>query len=199
MKPVYTKEDLEGMEHLGYAAGLPPYLRGPYSVMYTLRPWTIRQYAGFSTAEESNAFYRRNLASGQKGLSVAFDLATHRGYDPDHERVVGDVGKAGVSICSLENKKEGMGSTSNPGEPGQRYNLTVNVTPDGAGSTSPSGKQQYALGESVYLSANANNYYQFVGWAQDGDTISRSRSFNYTMPAKNTTITAVFKATDSNT
>ena len=86
---------------------------------------------------------------------------------------------------------------SNPGEPGQRYNLTVNVTPDGAGSTSPSGKQQYALGESVYLSANANNYYQFVGWAQDGDTISRSRSFNYTMPAKNTTITAVFKATDS--
>ena len=93
------------MEHLGYAAGLPPYLRGPYSVMYTLRPWTIRQYAGFSTAEESNAFYRRNLASGQKGLSVAFDLATHRGYDPDHERVVGDVGKAGVSICSLENMK----------------------------------------------------------------------------------------------
>ena len=87
VKPVYTKEDLEGMEHLGYAAGLPPYLRGPYSVMYTLRPWTIRQYAGFSTAEESNAFYRRNLASGQKGLSVAFDLATHRGYDPDHERV----------------------------------------------------------------------------------------------------------------
>ena len=105
VKPVYTKEDLEGMEHLGYAAGLPPYLRGPYSVMYTLRPWTIRQYAGFSTAEESNAFYRRNLASGQKGLSVAFDLATHRGYDPDHERVVGDVGKAGVSICSLENMK----------------------------------------------------------------------------------------------
>ena len=93
------------MEHLGYAAGLPPYLRGPYSVMYTLRPWTIRQYAGFSTAEESNAFYRRNLAAGQKGLSVAFDLATHRGYDPDHERVVGDVGKAGVSICSLENMK----------------------------------------------------------------------------------------------
>ena len=105
VKPVYTKEDLEGMEHLDYAAGIPPYLRGPYSVMYTLRPWTIRQYAGFSTAEESNAFYRRNLASGQKGLSVAFDLATHRGYDPDHERVVGDVGKAGVSICSLENMK----------------------------------------------------------------------------------------------
>ena len=105
VKPVYTKEDLEGMEHLGYAAGLPPYLRGPYSVMYTLRPWTIRQYAGFSTAEESNAFYRRNLAAGQKGLSVAFDLATHRGYDPAHERVVGVVGKAGVSICSLENMK----------------------------------------------------------------------------------------------
>ena len=84
VKPVYTKEDLEGMEHLNYVAGIPPYLRGPYSMMYTFRPWTIRQYAGFSTAEESNAFYRRNLASGQKGLSVAFDLPTHRGYDPDH-------------------------------------------------------------------------------------------------------------------
>ena len=105
VKPVYTKEDLEGMEHLDYVAGIPPYLRGPYSMMYTFRPWTIRQYAGFSTAEESNAFYRRNLASGQKGLSVAFDLPTHRGYDPDHPRVVGDVGKAGVSICSLENMK----------------------------------------------------------------------------------------------
>jgi methylmalonyl-CoA mutase len=105
VKSVYTKEDLEGMEHLNYAAGLPPYLRGPYSGMYAMRPWTIRQYAGFSTAEESNAFYRRNLASGQKGLSVAFDLATHRGYDADNERVVGDVGKAGVSICSLENMK----------------------------------------------------------------------------------------------
>lgn len=105
VKPVYTKEDLEGMEHLNYASGLPPYLRGPYSGMYAMRPWTIRQYAGFSTAEESNAFYRRNLASGQKGLSVAFDLATHRGYDADHERVVGDVGKAGVSICSVENMK----------------------------------------------------------------------------------------------
>ena len=102
VKSVYTKEDLEEMEHLNYAAGLPPYLRGPYSGMYAMRPWTIRQYAGFSTAEESNAFYRRNLASGQKGLSVAFDLATHRGYDADHERVVGDVGKAGVSICSQE-------------------------------------------------------------------------------------------------
>lgn len=105
IQPVYTKEDLEGMEHLDYTAGIPPYLRGPYSMMYPFRPWTIRQYAGFSTAEESNAFYRRNLASGQKGLSVAFDLPTHRGYDPDNERVVGDVGKAGVSICSLENMK----------------------------------------------------------------------------------------------
>jgi methylmalonyl-CoA mutase len=101
VKGVYTKQDLEGMEHLNYASGLPPFLRGPYSGMYAMRPWTIRQYAGFSTAEESNAFYRRNLASGQKGLSVAFDLATHRGYDSDHERVVGDVGKAGVAIDSI--------------------------------------------------------------------------------------------------
>jgi methylmalonyl-CoA mutase len=105
VKGVYTKEDLENMEHLNYAAGLPPFLRGPYSGMYAMQPWTIRQYAGFSTAEESNAFYRRNLAAGQKGLSVAFDLATHRGYDADHERVVGDVGKAGVSICSIEDMK----------------------------------------------------------------------------------------------
>jgi len=106
VKPVYTKSDLEGMEHLDYVAGLPPHsLRGPYSGMYAIRPWTIRQYAGFSTAAESNAFYRRNLASGQKGLSVAFDLATHRGYDADHPRVVGDVGKAGVSICSVEDMK----------------------------------------------------------------------------------------------
>ena len=105
VKPTYTKEDLEGMEHLDFVAGIPPYLRGPYSMMYPFRPWTIRQYAGFSTAEESNAFYRRNLASGQKGLSVAFDLPTHRGYDPDNLRVVGDVGKAGVSICSVENMK----------------------------------------------------------------------------------------------
>ena len=105
VKPVYTKEDLEGLEHLNYVSGIPPFLRGPYSAMYPLRPWTIRQYAGFSTAAESNAFYRRNLASGQKGLSVAFDLATHRGYDADHERVVGDVGKAGVSICSIEDMK----------------------------------------------------------------------------------------------
>ena len=105
VKPIYTKEDLEGLEHLNYCAGLPPFLRGPYSGMYPMRPWTIRQYAGFSTAQESNAFYRRNLASGQKGLSVAFDLATHRGYDADHARVVGDVGKAGVSICSVEDMK----------------------------------------------------------------------------------------------
>jgi len=105
VKNIYTKEDLEGMEHLHYAAGIPPYLRGPYSGMYAMRPWTIRQYAGFSTAEESNAFYRRNLASGQKGLSVAFDLPTHRGYNADNQRVVGDVGKAGVSICSLEDMK----------------------------------------------------------------------------------------------
>lgn len=105
VKPIYTKEDLESLEHLDFVAGIPPYLRGPYSCMYALRPWTIRQYAGFSTAAESNAFYRRNLASGQKGLSVAFDLATHRGYDADHQRVVGDVGKAGVSICSIEDMK----------------------------------------------------------------------------------------------
>ena len=105
LKNVYSAADLEGLEHLNYAAGIPPYLRGPYSTMYVMNPWTIRQYAGFSTAEESNAFYRRNLAAGQKGLSVAFDLATHRGYDADHPRVVGDVGKAGVSICSVEDMK----------------------------------------------------------------------------------------------
>lgn len=105
VKPVYTKADLEGMEHLNYAAGLAPFLRGPYSTMFVSRPWTVRQYAGFSTAEESNAFYRRNLAAGQKGLSVAFDLATHRGYDSDHERVVGDVGKAGVAIDSVLDMK----------------------------------------------------------------------------------------------
>ena len=106
VKPIYTADDLKEMEHLDYAAGIPPFLRGPYSMMYTYRPWTIRQYAGFSTAEESNAFYRRNLASGQKGLSVAFDLPTHRGYNPDNERVVGDVGKAGVSICCMENMEQ---------------------------------------------------------------------------------------------
>jgi methylmalonyl-CoA mutase len=105
VKPYYTAADLAAMEHLNYAAGLPPYLRGPYSTMYVMRPWTIRQYAGFSNAEESNAFYRRNLAAGQKGLSVAFDLATHRGYDSDHERVTGDVGKAGVAIDSVEDMK----------------------------------------------------------------------------------------------
>ena len=105
VKPIYTKEDLKGMEHLDYVSGIPPFLRGPYSAMYPLHPWTIRQYAGFSTAAESNAFYRRNLASGQKGLSVAFDLPTHRGYNADNMRVVGDVGKAGVSICSLEDMK----------------------------------------------------------------------------------------------
>ncbi|MCC5834234.1 MAG: methylmalonyl-CoA mutase [Opitutales bacterium] len=101
VKPVYDAGDLKGMEHLGYQAGIAPFLRGPYATMYVFRPWTVRQYAGFSTAEESNAFYRRNLAAGQKGLSVAFDLATHRGYDSDHERVVGDVGKAGVAIDSI--------------------------------------------------------------------------------------------------
>ncbi|MBP5327066.1 MAG: methylmalonyl-CoA mutase [Bacteroidales bacterium] len=105
VKPVYGKEDLEGMEHLNYAAGIAPFLRGPYSTMYVMRPWTVRQYAGFSTAEESNAFYRRNIAAGQKGLSVAFDLATHRGYDSDHERVVGDVGKAGVAVDSILDMK----------------------------------------------------------------------------------------------
>ncbi len=105
IKNVYSKSDIDNVEHLEYAAGLPPFLRGPYSTMYVMRPWTVRQYAGFSTAEESNAFYRRNLAAGQKGLSVAFDLATHRGYDSDHERVVGDVGKAGVAIDSILDMK----------------------------------------------------------------------------------------------
>jgi methylmalonyl-CoA mutase len=105
IKNIYSKSDIEQLEHLDFAAGIPPYLRGPYSSMYVGRPWTIRQYAGFSTAEESNAFYRRNLKAGQKGLSVAFDLPTHRGYDSDHERVVGDVGKAGVAIDSIEDMK----------------------------------------------------------------------------------------------
>ncbi len=105
VKSYYSQHDLESLEHLDYVAGLPPYLRGPYSTMYVMRPWTIRQYAGFSTAEESNAFYRRNLAAGQMGLSVAFDLATHRGYDSDNERVVGDVGKAGVAIDTVEDMK----------------------------------------------------------------------------------------------
>lgn len=105
VKPTYSKEDIENLEHIGFGAGFAPNLRGPYATMYVRRPWTIRQYAGFSTAEESNAFYRRNLAAGQKGLSVAFDLATHRGYDSDHERVFGDVGKAGVAIDSVEDMK----------------------------------------------------------------------------------------------
>jgi methylmalonyl-CoA mutase len=105
LKSSYARADLEGLEHLEYAAGIPPFLRGPYTTMYATRPWTIRQYAGFSTAEESNAFYRRNLAAGQRGLSVAFDLATHRGYDSDHERVTGDVGKAGVAIDSILDMK----------------------------------------------------------------------------------------------
>lgn len=105
IKNRYSEEDIKTVEHLNFAAGIPPYLRGPYATMYVRRPWTIRQYAGFSTAEESNAFYRRNLKGGQKGLSVAFDLPTHRGYDSDHERVVGDVGKAGVAIDSVEDMK----------------------------------------------------------------------------------------------
>ncbi|MCL1893557.1 MAG: methylmalonyl-CoA mutase [Holophagaceae bacterium] len=105
VKPMYFADDNVGAEHLGYLAGIPPFLRGPYASMYVIRPWTVRQYAGFSTAEESNAFYRRNLAAGQKGLSVAFDLATHRGYDSDHGRVVGDVGKAGVAIDSILDMK----------------------------------------------------------------------------------------------
>ena len=105
LKRVYDRKDIEHLEHLEYAAGLPPYLRGPYATMYAMRPWTIRQYAGYSTAEESNAFYRRNLAAGQKGLSIAFDLATHRGYDSDHPRVEGDVGKAGVAVDSILDMK----------------------------------------------------------------------------------------------
>ncbi|MCP4601167.1 MAG: methylmalonyl-CoA mutase [Proteobacteria bacterium] len=105
IKPLYTEKDVEELEHIGFTAGLPPFLRGPYPAMYVTRPWTVRQYAGFSTAEESNAFYRRNLAAGQRGLSIAFDLATHRGYDSDHERVVGDVGKAGVAVDSIMDMK----------------------------------------------------------------------------------------------
>jgi len=105
LKKIYSEEDIQGLEHLEFGAGFAPNLRGPYSTMYVRRPWTVRQYAGFSTAEESNAFYRRNLAAGQKGLSIAFDLPTHRGYDSDHERVVGDVEKAGVAIDSVEDMK----------------------------------------------------------------------------------------------
>lgn len=105
VRSFFSAKDIETAEHLNFVAGIPPFLRGPYSTMYAIRPWTIRQYSGFSTAEESNAFYRRNLAQGQKGLSVAFDLATHRGYDSNHERVTGDVGKAGVAIDSVEDMK----------------------------------------------------------------------------------------------
>ena len=105
MQSTYSEKDVENLKHLDFAAGFPPYLRGPYATMYLTKPWTIRQYAGFSTAEESNAFYKKNLAAGQKGLSIAFDLPTHRGYDSDHERVVGDVGKAGVAIDTVEDMK----------------------------------------------------------------------------------------------
>ncbi|HKK86113.1 MAG TPA: methylmalonyl-CoA mutase family protein, partial [Roseovarius sp.] len=105
IEPLYTEEDVAGLDHLGSIPGQAPFTRGPRATMYAGRPWTIRQYAGFSTAEESNAFYRRNLAAGQQGVSVAFDLATHRGYDSDHPRVVGDVGKAGVAIDSVEDMK----------------------------------------------------------------------------------------------
>ncbi len=105
VKLLYVKEDCQNLEHMGSVAGIAPFTRGPYPSMYVNRPWTVRQYAGFSTAEESNAFYHRNLAMGQKGLSVAFDLATHRGYDSDHPRVVGDVGKAGVAIDSILDMK----------------------------------------------------------------------------------------------
>src|SRR6266480_7757442 len=101
VRALYTAADLEGVDHLDTMPGLPPFLRGPYATMYLLRPWTVRQYAGFSTAKDSNAFYRRNLAAGQMGLSIAFDLATHRGYDSDHPRVAGDVGMAGVAIDSI--------------------------------------------------------------------------------------------------
>src|SRR5206468_7281756 len=101
VQPLYTAKDLDGVEHLDTLPGVPPFVRGPYPTMYVLRPWTVRQYAGFSTAKDSNAFYRRNLAAGQMGLSIAFDLATHRGYDSDHPRVAGDVGMAGVAIDSI--------------------------------------------------------------------------------------------------
>ena len=105
IKSIYQESDIEQPDQLNFAPGFAPYIGGPYTTMYTTRPWTIRQYAGFSTAEESNRFYRLNLAAGQKGLSVAFDLPTHRGYDSDHERVIGDVGKAGVAVDSVEDMK----------------------------------------------------------------------------------------------
>ena len=105
VKPVYSEEDIKGLKHLGNLPGFEPYVRGVKATMYSGRPWTIRQYAGYSTAEESNAFYKRGLSAGQQGVSVAFDLATHRGYDSDHDRVIGDVGKAGVAIDSVEDMK----------------------------------------------------------------------------------------------
>ena len=105
VSPLYTADDVAGLDHMNMMPGIEPFTRGVRATMYTGRPWTIRQYAGFSTAEESNAFYRRALAAGQQGVSVAFDLATHRGYDSDHERVIGDVGKAGVAIDSIEDMK----------------------------------------------------------------------------------------------
>ncbi|MBM4002066.1 MAG: methylmalonyl-CoA mutase [Planctomycetes bacterium] len=125
VRPLYTSADLEGLDHLDTMPGLPPYLRGPYATMYVLRPWTIRQYAGFSTASESNAFYRRNLAAGQMGLSIAFDLATHRGYDSDHPRVAGDVGMAGVAIDSIDDMR-----TLLDGIPLDK--MTVSMTMNGA-------------------------------------------------------------------
>ncbi|MFL6804742.1 MAG: methylmalonyl-CoA mutase family protein, partial [Xanthobacteraceae bacterium] len=125
VKPVYGPEDIAGLDFLDTYPGLPPYLRGPYPTMYVTQPWTIRQYAGFSTAEDSNAFYRRNLAAGQKGLSVAFDLATHRGYDSDHPRVPGDVGMAGVAIDSIYDMR-----TLFSGIPLQQ--MTVSMTMNGA-------------------------------------------------------------------
>ena len=105
IRPSFSRDNLKKIKHLAYRSGFAPFIGGPYASMYLTKPWTIRQYAGFSTAEESNEFYRKNLAAGQKGLSVAFDLATHRGYDSDHERVLGDVGKAGVAIDSIEDMK----------------------------------------------------------------------------------------------
>ena len=123
VKNQFSREDIKQAEHLDFAAGLPPFTRGPYSTMYVSRPWTVRQYAGFSTAEASNAFYRRNLAAGQKGLSVAFDLATHRGYDSDHPRVTGDVGKAGVAIDLLP-RSTGIHINNSP----PNYRLTFDLT-----------------------------------------------------------------------
>src|SRR5947209_700658 len=125
VKPVFGPDDVEGLDFLDTFPGIAPYLRGPYPAMYVTQPWTIRQYAGFSTAEDSNAFYRRNLAAGQKGLSVAFDLATHRGYDSDHPRVAGDVGMAGVAIDSIYDMR-----TLFPGIPLDQ--MSVSMTMNGA-------------------------------------------------------------------